>query len=312
VRSMGVACIVFCITAVIASFAAAATEMLEEGISTGFTRRGNLNRVNSAFTDDAIYYWMRIKQQEGARAKTRCVVTSPGGVPLIDETEDFEEEGGEGFLFCGVDGEDKELSAGTHTFAIYLNGEKLGERTLPVEKRSFFGKQSVYRQFKWAIGGLAALILAIYWVRKKLYGDKTIDAAFPEKASAAAGVPKVAIGSRLAGSAAAAPPAAPTIEDQLKGFKAKLGADPGFRLARAEDVLPIAKAARAAGDSTSAIAAVRGFDKAFPGHALIPDVFVRPSSSPRISRTTAWPARSWSTSSPGIRATTWPRKPATT
>jgi len=39
-------------------------------------------------------------------------------------------------------------------------------------------------------------------------------------------------------------------------------------------VLPIAKAARAAGDTNTAIAAVRGFDKAFPANALIPDVFV--------------------------------------
>ncbi len=39
-------------------------------------------------------------------------------------------------------------------------------------------------------------------------------------------------------------------------------------------MLPVAKAARAAGDSKTAVAAVRGFDKAFPAHALIPDVFV--------------------------------------
>lgn len=275
-RRIPVASLVLCVTALIAPCAAQAAEKLEEGISTGLTRRGNLNRVSSAHTDDAIYYWIRIKEKDAARSKTRCVVTSPGGVPLIDETEDFQEEGDEGYLFCGVDGDEQALSAGAHTFTIYLNDEKLGERTLLVEKRSFFSKQNVYKQFKWALGALALVILAVYWVRKKLYGDKTIDAAFPERAPKAAGVPQVVIGSRVAGSGAAAPapPPEPTIEDQLEAFKAKLVADPKFRLARAEDVLPIAKAARAAGDPNTAVAAVRGFDKAFPGHALIPDVFL--------------------------------------
>jgi len=255
------------------SCASLAAEKLEEGVSTGLTRRGNLNRVSSAFSDDAVYYWMRVKEREGAKSKTRCVVTDPNGVPLIDEVEEFDEEGDEGYLFCGVDGDEKELAAGTHTFAIYLNGEKLGERAVPIEKRSFFGKLGIYRQFKWALGGLAMLIIGYYWIRKKLYGDKTIDAAFPEKP--AKGAPKVQIGSRVAGATPApAAPAAPSVDDQLNGFKAKLAADPGFRIARAEDVLPIARAARAAGDSKTAVAAVRGFDKAFPAHALIPDVFV--------------------------------------
>jgi hypothetical protein len=99
--------------------------------------------------------------------------------------------------------------------------------------------------------------------------------AFPEKA--AKGAARVEIGSRVAAGGIAAPAAAaaaPTVDDQLKSFKARLAADANFRLARAEDVLPIARAARAAGDSKAAVAAVRGFDKAFPGHALIPDVFV--------------------------------------
>jgi hypothetical protein len=277
VRPKEIAGLVFCIAATIVSFASLAAEKLEDGISTGLTRRGNLNRVSTAFSDDAIYYWIRIQEKASAKSKTRCVVTDPNGVPLIDEIEDFEEEGDEGYLFCGVDGDDKELSAGTHTFTIYLNGEKLGERTLPVEKRPFFGKLSLRKQFKWALGALAGIILGVFWMRKKLFGDKTIDKAFPEKAAASGAAPKVVIGSKVAGATAASPqatPAVPTIDDQVKGFKAKLAADPNFRLARAEDVLPIAKAARAGGDSKTAIAAVRGFDKAFPGHALIPDVFV--------------------------------------
>ncbi len=50
--------------------------------------------------------------------------------------------------------------------------------------------------------------------------------------------------------------------------------DKAARIANPDDVLPVAKAARAAGDPNTAVAAVRGFDKAFPGNTLIPDVFV--------------------------------------
>jgi hypothetical protein len=62
--------------------------------------------------------------------------------------------------------------------------------------------------------------------------------------------------------------------EAVKVFKECIAADPAFRLAQAEDVLPMAKAARTAGDPQAAVAAVRGFDKAYPGHELIPEVFM--------------------------------------
>jgi len=57
-------------------------------------------------------------------------------------------------------------------------------------------------------------------------------------------------------------------------FKDCLGLDPAFALADAEEVLPIANAARAAGDAKTAVAALRGFDRKYPGHSLLPDVYV--------------------------------------
>jgi tetratricopeptide (TPR) repeat protein len=62
--------------------------------------------------------------------------------------------------------------------------------------------------------------------------------------------------------------------EALEGFKRCLAANPSFRLAQPEEVLPLAKVARAANDPNAAVAAVRGFDKANPGHALIPDVYL--------------------------------------
>jgi outer membrane protein assembly factor BamD (BamD/ComL family) len=66
---------------------------------------------------------------------------------------------------------------------------------------------------------------------------------------------------------------APDPADALRAFKASLAANPAFRLSDPDQVLPLAKAARAAGDPQTAVAAVRGFDKVFPGHALVPEVY---------------------------------------
>src|SRR5262249_1409842 len=62
--------------------------------------------------------------------------------------------------------------------------------------------------------------------------------------------------------------------EALKVFKACVAANPAFRLAQPDEVMPLAKAARAAKDPNAAVAAARGVDKAHPGHALIPDVYI--------------------------------------
>jgi hypothetical protein len=62
--------------------------------------------------------------------------------------------------------------------------------------------------------------------------------------------------------------------EAVKVFKACVAVDPAFRPALAEEVLPIAKAARATGDPQAAVAVLRGFDKAYPGHGLIPDIYM--------------------------------------
>src|SRR5262249_51036932 len=60
----------------------------------------------------------------------------------------------------------------------------------------------------------------------------------------------------------------------LEVFRQRVAFDANFRPERAEDVLPIAKAARAAGDPQAAVACLRGFDKIFPGDSAIPEVYV--------------------------------------
>ena len=62
--------------------------------------------------------------------------------------------------------------------------------------------------------------------------------------------------------------------EAIKVFKECLAADGAFRPAHASEVLQIAKAARGAGDSKAAAAALRGFDKIYPGAALVPDMYM--------------------------------------
>lgn len=255
----------------------AAPAILEEGVSTGVTRRGNLNKVSKAFTTDQIYYWIRYEGADGKKSTMHCIVTDPRGVPIDDSKDVFEEEaGGDNWTMCGVDGDEMDLQAGTYKFEIALNGEKLGERLVPVEAQSFFGQLTARKKYKYGMAALGLIVLVGGWVMKKMRDKKSDEAG----AAPAGGTRGVKIGAHVPaagpGAAASAPkaPPPPTPDDLVKGFKAKLATDPNFKLAKPEEVLPIAKAARASGDSKTAIAAVRGFDKTFPGHTLIPDVFL--------------------------------------
>jgi hypothetical protein len=165
-------------------------------------------------------------------------------------------------------------------------------------------KISLRKQFKYALGALAAVIFGIFWIRRRMNGDKRpLDAML--KGEPEAPRPAVVIGSRVAPqpepdplaktasqyqALMGAPDKAPAValapayiglllkagkaSDAVGVFEACIALDAGFRLAQAEDVLPVAKAALAAGRVQSAVAAVRGFDKKYPGHALVPDVYV--------------------------------------
>ena len=60
----------------------------------------------------------------------------------------------------------------------------------------------------------------------------------------------------------------------LAQFKQRLAADPAHRAATGEAAFALAKTARKAGDGVAAVAAIKGFDKAYPGHALVPEVYL--------------------------------------
>jgi tetratricopeptide (TPR) repeat protein len=57
-------------------------------------------------------------------------------------------------------------------------------------------------------------------------------------------------------------------------FKRATEVDPAFRPEQPEEVLPLAKSAREIKDPNAAVAIVRGFDKANPGHPDIPAVYL--------------------------------------
>jgi hypothetical protein len=265
------------------------------------------NPVSHAHAGDDVYYWIQWKEPV-PRSTLRCVVTGPD--TDIDETENFAEAQDEGFSVCGMETEDSD--AGTFVFQQYLDGELVGERSIVLEKEPFFGKLSMRRKFKWMMGGLAMVLLGGYWVRRKMTGDtrsfKDVMGGEPESRSAAGAL---RIGARVAAPTPMAPRTdeAETLRkaglqyraliaqpDKSKGleagrayigrllvardaaeaakvFKECVAADAAFRL-EPDQVLPVAKAARASGDPQAAVAAVRGFDKANPGHPLIPEVYV--------------------------------------
>lgn len=296
----------------------AATKM-REGFATMVVTDGTSlmprNPVTRARAGDDVFYWIQWKEPM-PRSSLRCTIKGPD--TDIDDTQIFAEAEGEGFSVCGMETEDAD--GGTFHFTQYLDGEKVGELSIVLEKESFF-KLSLRKKWKWMMGGLAMVILAVYWVRRKMSGDtRSVKQILGGEAEAPRAVRNsVAIGSRVVGGAqamATTTPAPPKTDeaqdlrklglqfqalmaqadkskglelgrrylqlllkarndaDAVKVFKECVSADPAFRLAQAEEVLPIAKAARAAGDPQTAVAALRGFDKAYPGHALIPDVFV--------------------------------------
>ena len=271
------------------------------------------NRIYKAVAGDDVAYWIQWKEPV-PRSQLRCVITGPN--TSIDETENFADPAPEGYSICGVTTEDGD--AGTFVFTQYLDGEKVGEQTILVEKAPFF--KSAKSQWKWMLGALALIITGGYWIRRKLTGDeRSLNQVITGEAGPGKSArPAVTIGSRVGTGASAAGSGAGAATDDaeeelrkmgakfqwllgqpdkpaaigigrrylglllkakndaeaLKVFKQCLAADPAFKLGQPEEVLPLAKAARAAGDPKTATAAVRGFDKTFPGHGLIPEVFV--------------------------------------
>ena len=274
------------------------------------------NRISTARGGDEVVYWIQWKEPV-PKSSLRCVITGPD--TNLDDTENFAEAEGEGYSICGMQTEDSD--AGTFHFTQYLDGEKVGEASILVEKQSFFSDLSLRKKWKYLTGVLAAVILAVYWIRRKMTGDKRAlkEILGGESPAAAAVRDAIVIGSRAnpaAAPAASAGSANPKGNDgpdlkklgtqfeyymgqpdkaqgldagrrylaaliaakddagAIKVLKRCAAVDPAFRLSSADDVLPLAKAARSAGDPQGAVLAVRGFDKAFPGHALIPDVFL--------------------------------------
>ncbi|QJR16176.1 tetratricopeptide repeat protein [Usitatibacter palustris] len=246
---------------------------------TSFVPRNPISRAKGG---DDVIYWI---QWNGPvpHSTLRCVITGPD--TNLDDTENFASAEPGGYSVCGMETDDSD--GGVFTFTQYLNGEKVGEKSITIDKQSFFGNLSLRKKWKWLVGALAGIILLAYWIRRKMTGDKRSLSAV--MGGEAPDVPKkpgargsVSIGSMTGPASGNLPPlaTAPKVDPaeelarKLETFKRSLAVDPAFRLSKPEDVLPIAKAARAAGDPQIAVAALRGFDKINPGHALIPDVYL--------------------------------------
>jgi len=263
-----------------------ATAVASDG--TSFIPRNNVNHVQAG---QDVVYWIQWKEPV-ARSKLRCVVTGPG--TDIDETENFADANGEGYSLCGMEGEDSD--GGVYTFTQYLDGQRVGELSITVEAQGFF-KGGIRKRWKTMMSILGAIVFAAYWIRRWKTGDKRSfkdvlegeaikgAVATPAKGTKAAkGNAAAAVRDAMAlGGATAATVAGvdlPRVKAQddpaeaLEQFKKRLAVDATYRPATGESAFAIAKTARKSGDMAAAVAALKGFDKAYPGHALVPEVYL--------------------------------------
>lgn len=290
----------------------AAPPKMREGfasrVSSGNSGLIPTNTISRGRAYSDVYFFIQW-QDAVPSSKLRCVIKGPDAD--IDDVEDFETEAG-GYSICGIATDNEDV--GTYRFAQYLNGELVGEMTIDIDAAG--SRTSLRKQFKYWLGLLSLLIIAIYWVYRWKTGDKRSlqqvigGESKEDKVLAEARMQRDAIrigsgigekplaedpNSRAALSAQFRslinqPDKAPALEvaqrfitqcvkdreqsEALGVFRECLAVNPAFRPGRGEDALPLAKAARAAGEVKLAVAALRGFDKNFPGHANIPDVFV--------------------------------------
>jgi TolA-binding protein len=235
------------------------------------------NRITRAHAGDDVVYFIKWKEPV-ARSSLRCVVTGPD--TDIDDTQPFETDEPNGFSVCPI--ETEVTDAGEYKFVQYLDGQKVGEATITLDAVGFFDRMSRRGRGKWILAAAALVVLGIYFVRRAVTGDTRSlkqlvrGESGAERAVAIAAATKGAA-SGLDGAAAlkrANAPPAPPPPDPLDEFRKRLAADASHRPSSAEDAWSIARAARKAGDTATAVAALRGFDKAWPGHALVPEMYL--------------------------------------
>ena len=298
-------------------FAASSAAALSP-VDDGFTTRVNegqegygvpANRLTRVTAGTDFAHFVKYQGLPAGRTSLRCRLAEPGGKVQVDETEQLDDLQPAGYVFCPYETDEDDAELGSLTATMWINGERMSEQVLEVAKGGG-RRMSVYKQYKYALGGLACLIVAGFWLQKKLaarrgdagartpvsIGSKVDAASIIAAANAARPAPMSETAQELqkAGrqyeALLAQADKAKTLEagrryisllvqDREGGkafgvFQQCLALDPAFRTGRGEDVLPIAKAARAAGDAKAAVAVVRGFDKAWPAHAAIPEVFM--------------------------------------
>lgn len=305
----------------LASFASAAPIKVDEGFASriGEDTTKNpkpLDSVTQINAGQGVYYWIKWKSYPN-RTTVRCLITDSDGDVAFDDTyEDEDNNPVEQYTLCGGETSAREFYTGRYTFVQYLDGDKVGEQSISIERP---WRVSRYKKMKWTIAAIILAAMSALWLYRKMRGDHAgaadlFKSKSQRRAESLANDPLV-IGAKLKAGAGASElgaarvsnddaeiaeaqkkfQSAMALPDKKMGveagkryvalllkarrgpealgvFKACVAADPAFRLAP-EDVLPLAKAARSAGDANAAVAAVRGFDKANPGHTLIPDVY---------------------------------------
>ena len=293
----------------VAAFEAGAVSRVDDGMTTRADRSGSTivpgNRVARITAGTDFAHFAQYEGLPAGRTSVRCQLVEPDGTVQVDETELVDDMPAAGYAFCPYETDDRDADLGSLRMTMWINGERMGEQVLEVAG----GGLSLKRKIKWGAGAIVLALMGIGWVLKQLARRREKGESLPAHAvvigskaggAATAGAPDAVAASDNAADLARAGKRyeavlaqgdkprvvelgrkyiALLVQDReaakaVDVFKQCLAADPQFRTGRGEDVLPLAKAARAAGEPKVAVAVLRGFDKAWPGHAAIPEVFV--------------------------------------
>lgn len=129
-----------------------------------------LQTLTKGVMGEDVIYWTRWVGRDVSRPQDmRCVVTfHEESDAVVDATDTYDNTTRHGYWYCGIlTGTFRgRLFEGTYRFIIYVDGEKIAENSIRIEKR--FLDRLHLSPLKLGLGLLACVIIAIAWLRKRL------------------------------------------------------------------------------------------------------------------------------------------------
>jgi hypothetical protein len=130
--------------------------------------RRPVDSITQGVVGHGVTYWTRWENQDTSRThEMRCVITfHEEANAIVDDTSAGYESRPEGFWYCGLNaGHWDRFLEGTYRFIIYVDGDKIAENSIKIEKR--FIDRLKLSPWKIGLGLLACVIIGWNWLRKK-------------------------------------------------------------------------------------------------------------------------------------------------